>query len=325
MKAILCTKYGPPDVLELKDVEKPVPRQEQVLVKIHAASINTADLSYGGALLVRLLAGFSKPKDPRWGKDIAGQVEVIGHNVTQFKAGDEVFGVCQGGFAEYGVTRESNLVLKPANITFEEAAAIPVAGITALQGLRDTGHVNAGEKVLICGASGGVGTFAVQIAKSFGADVTAVCSTRNVDQARSIGADHVIDYTKEDFIKNGQQYDLILTVNGYYSIFDYRRSLTPKGRYVQVGGDRSHAVNALFQAMLFGPMISRDGGQKLGSMGIARINQPDLIFLRDLVAARKIVPVIERRYPLSETVAAARYLEGGHAQGKVIITVIPEA
>jgi NADPH:quinone reductase-like Zn-dependent oxidoreductase len=321
MKAIMWTKYGPPDVLQLLDVEKPTPKDDEVLIKVHAASANTLDLQMRGGL-TRLWSGLRKPRDPRLGRDIAGRVEAVGNNVTQFQPGDEVFGVCKGGFAEYAAAHENRLALKPANSSFEEAATAPVAAITALQGLRDSGQIQPGQKVLINGASGGVGTFAVQIAKSFGAEVTAVCSTRNVDQASSLGADHVIDYTQEDFTRNGQQYDLILAVNGYHPILDYKRALSPKGIYVMVGGSRTHIFQALFQAMLVGPLISRTGGQKMGFMGIEKINQKELSFVKELFEAGKVKPAIDRCYPLSETAEALRYLDEGHARGKVVIKVV---
>ena len=322
MKAIVHTKYGPPDVLQFKEVEKPTPKDGEILVKIQAASVNTLDLATRGPFLARIITGgFRKPKDPRVGADIAGRVEAVGSNVTQFQPGDEVFGAYKGGFAEYGSVPENRVALKPANSSFEEAAAAPIAALTALQGLRDTGQIQPGQKVLIHGASGGVGTFAVQIAKAFGAEVSAVCSTLNVDLARSIGADQVIDYTQEDFTRNGQRYDLILAVNGYHPIFAYRRALGPTGRYVLVGGSKAHLYQALLQALLLGPVISRTGRQKMGFMGIAKINQKDLVYVKELLEAGKVVAVIERRYPLRETAEAFRYLEEGHARGKVIITV----
>jgi len=250
-----------------------------------------------------------------------GSILFDGRNVKQLQPGDEIFGDVSecgwGAFAEYVCAREDALALKPANVTFEEAAAVPLAAVTALQGLRAKGQIQPGQKVLIYGAGGGVGTFAVQIAKSFGAEVTAVCSTRNVDMVRSIGADHVIDYTQEDFTKNGQRYDLIFAVNGYHSISDYKRALNPKGVYVFIGG----SIAAMFQAMLLGPLISMTGRQKMGSMGVAKPNQKDLVFMKELLEAGKVVPVIDRRYPLGETAEAIRYLEKGHAKGKVVITV----
>jgi NADPH:quinone reductase-like Zn-dependent oxidoreductase len=321
MKAIVFTKYGPPDVLHLKEVEKPAPKDSQVLVKIHAASVNAADwhLLRVDPFVVRLYFGLLKPKNTILGADISGLVEAVGRNVKHFQPGDEVFGDIFrsgfGGFAEYVCACEDALVLKPANISFEEAAAVPVAAITALQGLRDKGHIQPGQKVLINGASGGVGTFAVQIAKSFGAEVTAVCSTRNLDMARSIGADRVIDYTKEDFTKNEQRYDLILAANGYHSISDYKRALSPKGIYVMAGGSGAQ----MFQAIFLGPWMSMAGGKKMGSL-TAKSNQKDLIFIKELLEAGKVKPVIDRRYPLSEVAQALRYLEEGHARGKVVIT-----
>src|SRR3990172_5073039 len=239
MKAIVYTKYGPPDILRLKDIEKPTPKEDDVLVKVHAASANPLDWHRmrGAPFLVRLMDGLFKPKNPKLGADVAGRVEAVGRNIEQFKPGDEVFGISRGGagaFAEYVCARENALALKPANISFEEAAAVPVAAFTALQGLRDKGQIQSGQKVLINGASGGVGTFAVQIAKSFEAEVTGVCSTRNLDMVRSIGADHVIDYTRDDFTKNGQRYDLILDAAAYRSVSDYRRALSPQGIYVLI-------------------------------------------------------------------------------------------
>lgn len=323
MKAIVYTKYGPPDVLELKEVEKPTPKDNEVLVKVHAASVNAADwrLMRADPFLARLHAGLLKPTKFRiLGADIAGRVEAIGRNVNRFQPGDEVFGAvfARGGFAEYKSARENELVLKPANISFEEAAAVPLAALTALQGLRDAGQIKAGQKVLINGASGGVGTFAVQIAKYFGAEVTAVCSTRNLDMVRSIGADQVIDYTQEDFTKNGQRYDLILAANGYHPILNYRRALSPKGIYVMSGGSMAQ----MFQALLLGPWISMIGSKKLGALTMKRKQkQKDLVFMKELIEAGKVVPVIDRRYPLSEVPEAIRYLEEEHARGKVVITL----
>jgi NADPH:quinone reductase-like Zn-dependent oxidoreductase len=323
MKAIVYAKYGPPDVLELREVEKPTPKEDEVLVKVHAASVNAADwhILRGKPFLVRLMGfGLLRPKNKILGSDIAGRVEAVGRNVKQFQPGDEVFGdlfECgRGGFAEYVCARENALALKPANMSFEEAAAVPMAAITALHGLRDKGQIQPGQKVLINGASGGVGTFAVQIAKSFGAEVTGVCSTRNLDKARSIGADQVIDYTREDFTQNGQRYDLILAANGYHSILDYKRALSPKGTYVTTGGSMSQ----LFQAMLLGPWISMTGSKKMGNL-LSKPNQKDLVLMKELLEAGKVKPVIDRRYTLSEVAEALRYLEEGHAQGKVVITV----
>jgi len=317
MKAIARTKYGPPDALQFMEVEKPTANDNEVLIKIRAASINPLDLfTMRGAPLLRLIPGVRTPKDQRIGVDVAGQVEAAGKNVTQFKPGDEVFGVARGAFAEYACATEDKLTLKPANITFEEAAAVPVAGVTVLQGLRDKGQIQRGQKVLVDGASGGVGTFAVQIAKSFEAEVTAVCSTRNVDAARSIGADHVIDYTREDFTQSGQRYDLILGANAHHSIFDYRRALNPNGIYVVVGGDLAR----IFQAMLLAPLLSRMGSKKTRFF-IAKINQKDLLLLKGLLEAGKVVPVIDRRYPLSDAAEALGYLEQRHARGKIVLTV----
>jgi NADPH:quinone reductase-like Zn-dependent oxidoreductase len=319
MKAIVYTKYGSPDVLQLKDVEKPTPKDNEVLIKIHAASVNAYDWHFLTAdiFLIRFMGGgFLKPKNTRLGADMAGRIETVGKNVKQFQPGDEVFGMVKGSFAEYACAPESALTLKPVHTSFDEAAAIPMAAITALQGLRDEGQIRAGQKVLINGASGGVGTFAVQIAKSFGAEVTAVCSTRNLEQAHSIGADHVIDYTKEDFTKNGQQYDLILAANGYHSLSAYKRALTPKGIYVMAGGSMAQ----IFQSMLMGSMMSETDGRKMSGVSAKR-NQNDLVFIKELFEAGKVKSVIEKRYPLSEAAEALRYLGAGHARGKVVISV----
>jgi NADPH:quinone reductase-like Zn-dependent oxidoreductase len=321
MKAIIFTRYGSPDVIQFKEVAQPPLEDERVLVKVYAASVNALDwhsLS-GVPFLVRLADGLRKPKDPRLGADLAGRVEAIGSKVTQFQVGDEVFGRGWGTFAEYACPRESTIVLKPSNISFEAAAAVPVAALTALQALRDMGQIQPGQQVAIYGAGGGVGTFAVQIAKAFGAEVTAVCSTRNVEMVRSIGADHVIDYTQTNFLKSGQRYDLILAVNGYHPILAYRRALTPNGRSVLVGAS-SHLMQALFQTMLLGPVISRVGKKKTGFFTM-NLSQAGLVLIKEMLEAGKIVPVIDRRYPLSETAEAIRYLEEGHARGKVVITV----
>jgi NADPH:quinone reductase-like Zn-dependent oxidoreductase len=323
MKAIVYHKYGSPDVLRLEEVQQPTPEDNEVLVKVHAASANAADwhLLRGKPFLVRLMGfGLLRPKHTILGADIAGRVEAVGRNVEQFQPGDEVFGDISecgwGGFAEYVCVSEKALALKPASMTFEEAAAVPLAALTALRGLRNKGGIKTGQKVLINGASGGVGTFAVQIAKSFGAEVTGVCSTRNLDTARSIGADQVIDYTQEDFTKNGQCYDLIFAANGYHSIMEYKRALSPRGIYVMVGGSMAQ----MFQAMLLGPWISMTGSKKLGFLS-ARSNQRDLVFVKELLEAGKVVPVIDRRYTLGEVPEALRYLEEGHARGKVVIIV----
>lgn len=319
MKAIVCPQYGPPDVLQFTDVANPAPADNEVFVKICAAAINPLDRFFmRGAPLIRLIPGLRKPKDTRLGMDLAGQVEAVGRNAKQFKPGDEVFGASRGALAEYVCVPEDKLALKPANLSFEDAAAVPVAALTVLQGLRDKGRIKPGYKVLIDGASGGVGTFAVQLAKSFGAEVTAVCSTRNLERARSLGADHVIDYTREDFRKSGKRYDLILGANAHHSIFDYRRALSPEGIYVLAGG----SVVRIFQGMLMAPLVSLIGRKKMRFF-IANINQKDLVFLKELLEAGKVVPVIDRRYPLSEAAEALRYLEEGHAQGKIVLTVGP--
>jgi NADPH:quinone reductase-like Zn-dependent oxidoreductase len=322
MKAIVHPEYGPPETLQFRETEKPVPRDQEVLIRVHAASVNALDGHLlGTSFMVRLFGtGLLKPKDPRYGVDLAGRVEAVGSAVTRFQPGDEVFGGGVGAFAEYACAKESELVAKPASVSFESAAAIPVAALTALQGLRDHGQVQPGQKVLINGASGGVGTFALQLAKVFGAEVTAVCSPRNVDQARSLGADHVIDYTREDFTQSAERYDLILGVNGYHSIFAYRRTLRPQGLYIFVGGSKAHIFKAYLQSMMLGPAISRIGTRKVRTF-IAKLNQKDLAFIGELVAAGKVTPVIDCRYPLSETAEAIRYLEEGHARGKIVITV----
>jgi NADPH:quinone reductase-like Zn-dependent oxidoreductase len=322
MKAIVFTRYGGPDVLHLKEVQKPVPTNNEVLVKMHAASVNYSDwhMMTGKPFLFRLAFGLFQPNKTILGADIAGMVETTGQNVTQFKPGDQVYGdLCSfgcGGFAEYVCVTENMIAIKPANLTFEETAAVPMAAVTALQVLRDGGNVQPGQKILIHGAAGGVGTFAVQIAKLLGAEVTVVCSTRNLDLVRSLGADHVIDYTKEDFAHNGQRYDLILGINGNRSIYDYRRGLTPRGKYLMVGGSNKQ----IFQSMLLGPMLSRNGGQTF-HMFPARANQADLMVIKELIEAGKVKPVIDRRYLLSETPDAMRYIGVGHARAKIVITV----
>lgn len=323
MKAIVYTTYGSPDVLQFKDVEKPTPKDDEILVRVCAASLNAYDWHFLTAdiFLIRMMGGgLLKPKNTRLGADIAGRVEAIGRNARQFQPGDEVFGDMaghgNGSFAEYVSAPESAFALKPVNLSFDEAAAVPMAGVTALQGLRDEGKIQSGQRVLINGASGGVGTFAVQIAKSFGAEVTAVCSTRNLDQARLLGADHCIDYTREDFTRSGQQYDLILAANGYHSLSAYRRALTPGGIYVMAGGSRAQ----IFEAMLLGSWMSKKGGKTMGGVS-AKPNQKDLAFLKGLLETGKIVPVIDRRFPLRETAEALRYLGEGHARGKIVITL----
>ncbi len=322
MKVALYGKYGPPEVLSLKEIEKPVPKEKEVLMKVHAASLNKADLYFlKGYFLARLTGlGMLRPKNVLLGSDIAGRVEAVGRNVTQFGPGDEVFGWCgQRGFAEYVCANEDRLVSKPDFLTYEEASTVPVAGITALQALRDKANVQPGQKVLINGASGGVGSFAVQIAKSFEAEVTAVCSTRNLENARLNGADHVVDYTQEDVIKSGKLYDVIIGVNGYHSILSYRRILKPKGIYVSVGSSRQ--MTQLSQAALLGPLISLIGTKKMGFMGIAKLNQRDLVLLKELLESGKIRPIIDKCYALDEVPQAYRYFEEGHAKGKIVIVI----
>lgn len=323
MKAVVLHKYGSPDVLNLEEVQKPIPKDNEVLVKVYAASVNAGDwhLMRADPVLIRLMFGLLKPKHSILGSDVAGRVEAVGRNVTHFQPGDEVFGDVSGNgfgaFAEYVSAPEDTFVPKPPGLTFEEAAAVPLAAVTALQGLRDHGQIQAGQKVLINGASGGVGTYAVQIAKSYGAEVIGVCSTSKVEMVRSIGADHVIDYTQEDFTQNGQQYDLILAVGGSRGLAEYKRALAPKGIYVMVGGS---STAQMFQAMLLGPLHSRNGGKQMGSM-MAQPNQKDLATVKELVDAGKVVPVIDKQYPLSEVPDAIRYLEAGRAQGKIVINL----
>jgi NADPH:quinone reductase-like Zn-dependent oxidoreductase len=324
MKAIVYTQYGSPDVLQLEEVEKPVPEDDEVLVKVHAASVNAVDrhLMRSRPLMIRVMShnGLLKPKNQRLGVDLAGRVEAVGSKVTQFQPGDEVFGRAPGAFAEYVCTREDAIMLKSARMSFEAAAAVPQGGVIALGSLRDSGQVRPGQHILINGASGAIGTFAVQIAKALGAEVTAVCSTRNVAMACSLGADHVIDYTREDFTRNGQLYDIILGVNGYRSILAYRRALRPGGAYVMVGASNNRLFRALLQVMLLGPLISRISGRKM-ILYTAKPTRQDLAFVKDLLEAGKLVPVVERCYPLSKTAEALRYLEKGHARGKLVISV----
>lgn len=322
MKAIVCTKFGPPDVLQFAEVEKPAPRDDEVLVEVHAASVTFSNLMLvtGKPFVGRLMGlGLLKPKLKIPGSDIAGRIEAVGRNVTQFSPGDEIYGDLsgcgRGGFAEYVCAPENAVALKPANLSFEEAAAVPEAALVALQALRDNGQIKKGQKVLIYGASGGIGTFAVQIAKYFEAEVTGVCSTKNLDMVRSLGADHVIDYAKEDFAQNRPCYNLIVATAGYRSIFDYKRALSTEGIYVSTGG----AMAQTFQALLLGPFISMTGSKKLGAM-LVKPNK-DLAFMKKLLEAGSVKPVIDRCYPLSETTEALRYYGEGHARGKVVITV----
>lgn len=322
MRAIVYTEYGPPEVLKLAEVAQPIPEDDEVLIRIRAASVNPRDWHYlrGTPYLVRTRAGLRRPKDPRLGVDLAGQVEAVGKNVTQLQRGDEVFGASNGAFAEYVCAPEGALAQKPPNLSFEQAAAVPVAGFSALQALRDRGQLQRGQKVLIHGASGGVGTFAVQIAKVFEADVTGVCSTRNMALVRSLGADHVVDYTRDDFTRGGKRYDLILDAVGNRSLADCRRALTPEGTLVRVGGaDKGHWLGPL-TGVLGAVVVSRFVRQKLLPF-LARLSQADLIVLRELLATGKVVPVIDRSYPLEEVPEAIRYLEEGHARGKVVLTV----
>ena len=325
MKAIVYTQYGSPDVLRVEEIAKPAPADHEVLVKVHAASLNAADwhLLTADIFLVRFAMGLLKPKNPQLGADVAGVVEAVGKNVTKFQPGDAVFGDIFGSrgrsFAEYVCAPEEALVLKPASLSFQEAAAVPLAAMTALQGLRDAGRIQPGQKVLIQGASGGVGTFAVQLARHFGAEVTAVCSTKNLDMVRSLGADHVMDYTKEDVTRSGQRFDLILGVNGYHSLLAYQRILNPNGIYVMAGG----AVTQMFEALLLGSLISRISGKKMSVLS-AKSNKQDMAILSELLEAGKIAPVIDRCYPLEETAEAFRYLGDVHAKGKVVITMVQD-
>jgi NADPH:quinone reductase-like Zn-dependent oxidoreductase len=319
MKAIVYRRYGSPDVLACEEIEKPTPGDDEVLIKVRAASINPLDrhIMKGRPYLVRIAFGLRKPR-MRPGRDVAGQVEAVGRNVTQFKPGDDVFGACSGALAEYACTRQSALVTKPNNVTFEQAASVPVAGLTALQGLRDKGQIRPGQKVLINGAGGGVGTFAVQIAKSFGAEVTGVCSTGKAGLVRSIGADRVIDYTQEDFTQGTQRYDLIFDLVATHSLPAYRRVLHPNGTCVVGGGPTKirSILTLAFEVLVLSRFVSQTF-----VMFVAKLSKEDLNTLRELMEAGKLTPVIDRRYTLSEVPQAIRYLEEGHARGKVVITV----
>ena len=320
MKAIVYTKYGLPDVLELKEVAKPTPRDDEVLIKVRAVSVNRSDWEglIGKPLYARI-GGLRRPRRRILGSDIAGRVEAVGANVEQFQPGDEVFGDIlgyMGGFAEYVRAPENRLALKPASMTFEQVAAIPQAAVIALQGIRDKGQVQPGQQVLINGAGGGAGTFAVQLAKLYGAEVTGVDNTGKLDFMRSLGADHVIDYSREDFTKNGKQYDLILDLIAHRSVFAYKRALRPNGSYFFVGG----SVATLFQTLLLGPLVGRTAGKKIRILAV-QPNLEDMVYITELYEAGKVVPVIDRRYPLSEVAEALRYLGEGHAGGKVVITV----
>ena len=328
MKAIVYQNFGSPDVLECQDIEKPTPADNEVLIKVRAASVNPLDwkLMKGGPFFLRLLLGLGKPKMKQPGVDVAGEVEAVGKNVAQFKPGDQVFGTCVGAFAEYAVSKsasglKSALVMKPDALTYEQAASAPVAALTALQGLRDKGGIRPGQKILVNGAAGGVGTFAVQIAKSFGANVTGVCSTRNVDMVRSIGADQVIDYSQQNSTETGQRYDLILDCVGNHSFSEWRRVLNPKGILVGVGAPADVPLSKLLAGLIGALVQSLFVRQKI-AIFIARVNQQDLTTVSELMATGKMTPVIDRRYRLSEAREAFRYMETGHARGKVII--IPE-
>ena len=321
MKAVIRTRYGPPDVLQVKEIPVPAPAENEVLVNVRASSLNKADMfQLRPPLLVRLLIGGDgriKPKRQVFGMDLAGVVEAVGAVAKRFKPGDEVFGCSSAAFAEYACAREDSLALKSQRATFEDSASLPVAGITALQALRKA-KVQRGQRVLIDGASGGVGTFALQIAKSLGADVTAVCSARNMENVKSMGADRVIDYTKQDFAKEGQTYDTIVEVNGYRSLLTYRRALNDKGIYMLAGS--SKPLRQIFQAALLGRALSRKGGRQMGFMGIAKVNPEDLTTLMHLLEVGKVKPSIDAIYPLTETAEAFRYFAEGHTRGKVVLT-----
>src|SRR6266540_2589633 len=320
MKAIVYHKSGSADVLKLEELEKPVPEDDQILIKVCAASVNPLDYHLlRHAFLRRIMSARSKVKIARAGRDLAGQVEAVGRKITQFKPGDEVFGACNGSFAEYACARESALARKPTNVSVEQAASVPVAGLTALQGLRDKGQIQPGQKILINGAAGGVGTFAVQIGKAFGAEVTGVCSTRNVEMVRSIGADKVIDYTREDFTSSGEHYDVIFDLVANHSFSEHKRALTPNGIYIGagimgLGGSMIRLLSRWIPELVMSPFVS----QKFVSF-MAKLNQKDLTAIGTLMAAGKVTPVIDRRYSLSEVPDAVRYVEEGHARGKVII------
>jgi len=323
MKAVVYRCYGSADVLELEEIEKRLPEDNEVQVRIKAASVNPLDWHFmrGSPYIMRLLgAGLGSPEDPRMGVDFAGTVEAVGSAVSQFKPGDHVFGGGNGSFAEYVTIAEDRaLVLKPDNVPFEQAASVPIAAITALQALRDKGQIKPGQKVLINGASGGVGTFAVQIAKSYGAEVTAVCSARNADMVRSLGADHVIDYRQETYTDSGQQYDLIIDMIGNHSLSDNRQVLTPEGKFIIVGGAKGNWIGPLMspiKAMMYSPFVDQEF-----VMFIARMRKQDLTTLAELMESGQLTPVIDRSYPLEDVPAAIRYSEEGHASGKIIITV----
>jgi NADPH:quinone reductase-like Zn-dependent oxidoreductase len=320
MKAIVYHEYGSPDALELMDIETPVPSDDEVLVRVHASSVNPAEWhGVTGLLVGRTQTGLLKPKEPRLGADFAGVVEAVGANVIDFNTGDEVFGGRTGAFAEYVCVRNA-IAPKPANATFEQAAAVPIAALTALQGLRDKGHLQPGQKVLINGASGGVGTFAVQIAKALGAEVTGVCSTRNVEMVRSLGADHVVDYSKEDFTRSGERYDLMLDIAGSRSWSEYKRVLKPEATFVLIGSQKRSRLLGPLSHMIKVRLASLRASQRM-TFFIAKLTREDLQVMRELIESGKVTPVVERTYPLSETADALRYLGEGHAQGKIVITM----
>ena len=319
MKAIVYESYGLPEVLKIVEVEKPDVPEDGVLVRVHASSVNIAQW-YGmtGLFIGRPGNGLLKPKDTRLGADFSGVVESVGSNVTDFKPGDEVFGGRSGAYAEYVTVRKA-IAPKPANLTFEEAASVPTAGITALQGLRDFGKIQPGQKVLINGASGGVGSFAIQIAKAYGAEVTAVCSTQNVEYARLLGADHVIDYTKEDFTRSGEQYDLLFNVNGSRSWSAYKRVLKPDATFVLVGGPRTPLIGPL--SLLLRMRIGMLGSSQKFAFFIAKFNREDMLVLKDLLESGKVKPFVEKTYPMTRIAEAMRHLGMGHAQGKIVVTM----
>ncbi len=319
MRAVVFESYGLPDVLKIREMEKPTPKDDEILVKVRASSVNIAEwYAMTGLPLARIGGGLFKPKDTRLGVDFSGVVEAVGSQVKDFKRGDEVFGGRDGAYAEY-VTVRNAIAHKPAILTFEEAASIPTAAITALQGLRDHGRIEPGQKVLIHGASGGVGSFAIQIAKAFGAEVTAVCSTQNVEHARSLGADHVIDYTKEDFTQIGQKFDLLLNVNGGRSWSVYKRVLKPEGIFVLVGGPRTPFIGPL--SLLIKTRIAMLGASQKFAFFMAKFNREDFALLKDLVETGKVKPFVERTYPMTHIADAMRQLGAGHVQGKIVVTM----
>jgi NADPH:quinone reductase-like Zn-dependent oxidoreductase len=320
MRAVVYRRYGPPDALTLEEIEKPLLSEDEVLIKVRAASVNPYDWHFmrGEPYPLRLMAGVRRPKNPRLGADVAGEVEAVGKNIVRLKPGDAVFGTCRGSFADYACGSESRLAIKPGNVTFEQAASVGIAAMTALQALRDKGHIQPGHKVLVNGAAGGVGTFGVQIAKSFGAEVTGVCSTRNVEMVRSIGAGHVVDYTREDFTKSKEHYDIILDCVGNHALSACRQVLSPKGIYVAAGGQAGRWMVGVMVSMITSRVLSWFGSRKFLSL-LANINKDDLALVGELIATGKVTPVIDRRYELSEVAEAIGYLEAGHARGKVVI------